>query len=94
VVAHAFNPSTLIPALRQRQSEFEASLGYRVSSRRAKIYTEKPYLEKNKTKQKNKNKTNKKKNSVSKKRRRLLFRRIGVQIPATTWWLTTIHNEI
>jgi hypothetical protein len=25
---------------------------------------------------------------------RLLFRRSGVQIPATTWWLTTIRNEI
>jgi hypothetical protein len=25
---------------------------------------------------------------------RLLFRRSRVQIPATTWWLTTIHNEI
>jgi hypothetical protein len=25
---------------------------------------------------------------------RLLFRRSGVQIPATTWWLTTICNEI
>jgi hypothetical protein len=24
----------------------------------------------------------------------LLFRRSGVQIPATTWWLTTTHNEI
>ena len=24
----------------------------------------------------------------------LLFRRSGVQIPATTWWLTTIPNEI
>jgi hypothetical protein len=25
---------------------------------------------------------------------RLLFRRSRVQIPATTWWLTTIRNEI
>jgi hypothetical protein len=25
---------------------------------------------------------------------RLLFRRSGVQIPATTWWLTTIRNKI
>ena len=25
---------------------------------------------------------------------RLLFRRSGVQIPATTWWLTTICNKI
>jgi hypothetical protein len=25
---------------------------------------------------------------------RLLFRRFRVQIPATTWWLTTIHNKI
>jgi hypothetical protein len=25
---------------------------------------------------------------------RLLFQRSGVQIPATTWWLTTIRNEI
>jgi hypothetical protein len=25
---------------------------------------------------------------------RLFFRRSGVQIPATTWWLTTIHNEL
>jgi hypothetical protein len=25
---------------------------------------------------------------------RLLFRRFRVQIPATTWWLTTIRNEI
>jgi hypothetical protein len=25
---------------------------------------------------------------------RLLFRRSGVQIPATTWWLTTMRNEI
>jgi hypothetical protein len=25
---------------------------------------------------------------------RLLLRRSGVQIPATTWWLTTIRNEI
>ena len=25
---------------------------------------------------------------------RLLFRRSGVQIPAITWWLTTIRNEI
>jgi hypothetical protein len=25
---------------------------------------------------------------------RLLFRRSRVQIPATTWWLTTICNEI
>jgi hypothetical protein len=24
----------------------------------------------------------------------LLFRRSGVQIPATTWWLTTICNKI
>jgi hypothetical protein len=24
----------------------------------------------------------------------LLFRRSGVQIPATTWWLTTIRMEI
>jgi hypothetical protein len=24
----------------------------------------------------------------------LLFRRSWVQIPATTWWLTTIHNEV
>jgi hypothetical protein len=23
-----------------------------------------------------------------------LFQRSRVQIPATTWWLTTIHNEI
>jgi hypothetical protein len=25
---------------------------------------------------------------------RLLFQRSGVQIPATTWWLTTIRNEV
>jgi hypothetical protein len=25
---------------------------------------------------------------------RLLFQRSEVQIPATTWWLTTIRNEI
>jgi hypothetical protein len=31
--------------------------------------------------------------SVSKSTR-LLFRRSGVQIPATTWWLTTICNKI
>jgi hypothetical protein len=55
VVVHAFNLS------RGRQiSEFETSLVYRVSSRTAKGYTEKPCLEKTK-KQTNK----KKKNSVS-----------------------------
>ncbi|EDL03018.1 mCG140054 [Mus musculus] len=32
--------------------------------------------------------------SVVKSMRRLLFRRSRVQIPATTWWLTTIRNEI
>jgi hypothetical protein len=37
-------------------SEFEASLIYRVSSRTARTNTEKPCLEKNKTKQKNKKK--------------------------------------
>jgi hypothetical protein len=32
--------------------------------------------------------------SVGKSTRLLLLWRSGVQIPATTWWLTTIHNEI
>jgi hypothetical protein len=48
----------LIPELgRQgRQiSEFDASLVYRVSSRTAKIYTEKPCLKKKKKKKKKKN---------------------------------------
>lgn len=41
MVVHTFNPSTRDAG---RSLEFEASLAYRVNSRTAKGYTEKPYL--------------------------------------------------
>jgi hypothetical protein len=48
-------------------SEFEASLGYRVSSRRAKAIQRNPVLKtKNKTKSKSKNKQNKTKQKPKK----------------------------
>jgi hypothetical protein len=61
VVAHACNPNTW--EAEADRFEFEASLVYRVSSRTAWNYTEKPCLEKTtknkKQKQNNNNKTKK-----------------------------------
>jgi hypothetical protein len=53
-VAHAFNPSTRETG--RQISEFEANLVYKVSSRTARGYTEKPCLEKPKKRKKKKEK--------------------------------------
>jgi hypothetical protein len=79
----------LIPALgKQRQADFwvRGQPGLQSEFQDSQDYTEKPCLKKPK-------KGGWWDGSVG-KGTRLLFRRSEVQIPATTWWLTTTRNEI
>jgi hypothetical protein len=76
-------------------SEFKANLVYKVSSRTARATQRNP-VSKNKTKQ---NKTKKNCNFRVGEMAQWVgaptaLLEVRVQIPATTWWLTTIHNEI
>jgi hypothetical protein len=62
-MAHAFNPSTW--EAEADQFEFEASLVYRVSSRKARAIQRNPVLKKAKQQTKNKNKQTKRNTSAS-----------------------------